>query len=54
MVQGPALAEMAGPRPLESHLSGLPGFLTWTALQTTGNKPGRTREAERGSTTWNN
>ena len=39
-VQGPGLEEMAGPHPLESHLSGRPGLLTSTALQTTENKPG--------------
>lgn len=46
VVQDPALEEMAGPHPLASHLSALPGLLTLTALQTAENKPGRTREAE--------
>lgn len=46
-MQDPALEETAGPHPLESHLSGPPEPLTLTALQTTENKPGRTREAER-------
>lgn len=46
-VQGPGLEEMAGPHPLESHPSGPPGLLTSTALQTTENKPGWTRETER-------
>lgn len=43
----PALEEKAGPHPLENRLSGQPGLLILTALQTTDKKkPGRTREAE--------
>ncbi len=46
---GPALEEMAGPHPSESHLFGPLGPLTLTALQTTEDKPGGTRG--RGTTT---
>lgn len=42
----PALEEKAGPHPLENRLSGLLGLLILTELQTTDNKPGKTRKAE--------